>query len=244
MSRKLLVWGSIIAVGATTSLLLSNQNTSQSPISITPPSSIDSTPPSKNKKENRLAPLLPSLAKPLTSSAELSLKEPQLKQNISSQPLAIPTITSIKPKQFVPHTSLQKPLPPTTQTIINSGNSSQFVPTETTASSPIKSAPVFTHRSRRIVPPIDYPVLPPELLATPSPIAETPTPNITRESLATPMPIPETPTPSAPLITPTPTEPLITPTLIQPLATPTEIQETPTNSSATPPPIQATPSPL
>jgi len=225
MSRKLLVLGSIMAVGATASLLLFNQNSSRSPISTIPTLlSTSPTPTSFKKNENTLVPLLPSLAKPLTSPAELSLKESQPEPNISSQPLATPTITSVKPKPFASTTlaksSLQKPPPIVTPTLGSPLNSRQFVSTGEAELAPKKSPPVFTHRSRPIVPPIDYPVVPTESLATPMPILEIPTPNTSREILVTPMPIAETPTLKAPLITPTPIESLATPT-------PTPMQSTP-----------------
>ncbi|MGB5963172.1 MAG: hypothetical protein WBG73_21220 [Coleofasciculaceae cyanobacterium] len=236
MPTRLLVMGSMMAVGAAASLLLFNQNSSRPPISIIPTPSSNNSPQTFQKKKNVLTPLLPSLAKPPTSTTELSLKKPQPEQNISSQILAKPTITSVKTKQFVPNTStkstLQKPLPTITPTISRSLNSRRFVSTGEAELSTNKSPLVFTHRSRPILPPIDYPIVPTESLATPMPIVETPMPNSLRESLATPKPIAETPTP-------TPLKPLATPILIQPLATPTPT--TSTNLLATPTPTQVTP---
>jgi hypothetical protein len=234
MSTRLLVMGSIMAVGAAASLLLFKQSSSRSPISIIPtPSSNSSTQTFKSKKD-ALPPLLPSLAKFPASTAELSPKKPQTESNLSSQLLDTPTITSVKPIQFVPNTlaksALQKPLPIITP-ITSSLNSRRFVSTGEAELSPRKSPLVFTHRSRPIVPPIDYPIVPTESIATPMPIAETPTPNTLTESTATPMSIAETPTP-------TPLKPLVIPTLIQPLATPTPIQVTP---KITPSPDQPTP---
>lgn len=233
MPTRLLVMGSIMAVGAVASLLLFNQNNSRSPISIISTPSGDRSTQIIHKKKNSLAPLLPSLAKPPTPTTELSLKKPQPEQKISSKLLPTPTITSAKPKQFVPNnltqSTLQKPLPIITPTIRSSLSSRRFTSTGEAELSTSKSPLVFTHRSRPILPPIDNPIVPTSLV-TPLPIAETPTPNILRESLATPMPIAETPTPL---------KPLAIPTLIQPLATPTPT--TSTNLLATPTPIQVTP---
>jgi hypothetical protein len=248
MSRKLLVLGSLISVGATASLLLFNQNSSRSPISIIPTlSNTSSTQSSFKKNENVLAPLLPSLRKPLTSTSELSLKESQPEPNISSQPIAKPTITSVKPKQFVSEplakSSLQTPPPIVTRELSNrelsnSVESRQFLSAEEAELSPKKLIPVFTHRSRPIVPPIDYQMVPTESLATPVPTAETPTPT---QPFIAPTPTQPfiTPTPTQPFITPTPTQPFITPTPTQPLTTATPI--TPIELLETPTPIQATP---
>jgi hypothetical protein len=237
MSRRLLVLGSITAVGATASLLIFNQNSLRSPISITPTlPNTSAAQSSSNKKGNVLIPLLPSLTKPLTSSDELSRKEPLAELRLSSQPIATPTITlSVKPKQFVSSSlsksSLEKP-----PNMINPVSSQQLVSRGEAELSPKKSAPVFTHRSRPIVAPMDYPVVPIESLATPTPVLETPTPNTPRELFVTPVPIPETPTPKAPLVTQTPIQPLAIPsTPIELLATPR-----PTNLLATP---TLTPSP-
>lgn len=226
MSKMLLILGSLTAVVAIAILLLVNQDSSQAPISLTStPSSTSSTQLSLKQNNNVLVPLLPSLTKPLISAIQSPLKETIPESQRFYPPITTPRNTLVKPRQFVPSyptkPSLQKPPSTTRQTLINPVKPRQLMSTEESELPLQKLSPVFTHRSRPIVPPIDYPVVPTELIATPILILETPTPNTPKELLTTPRPIQETPTPIQPLITPTP----ITP--IESLATPRPIQATP-----------------
>lgn len=248
MFKMLLILGSLTAVVATAILLLVNQNSSQSPNSLTPiPSSTSSNQLSLKQNNNVLVPLLPSLTKPLISAVQSPLKETLPEPQRYYPPITTPRKTLVKPSKFVPSypakPSLQKPPSIATQTLINPVKPRQFVSRGESELPLKKLPPVFTHRSRPIVPPIDYPVVPTESIATPIPIIETPipiietpTPNTPRQLLITPIPTPATPTPSAPTVTPTPLQ-LATPTPTDLLSTPTP---TPTNSLATPTP---TPSP-
>ena len=239
MSRRLLVLGSITAVGATASILLFNQNNSPSLISITPSLNNSSTPSSLPKNENAL---LPSLTKPL-----ISVDKSPLKEAISySQPIATPTTPLVKSRQFVPSSSVklsqQKPMPIITKNTTNPVGSRQFLLTQEAQLSSNKLPQVFTHRSRPIVAPIDYPIVPIESLATPTPILETPTLN-PQELLVTPAPVPS---PINSLATPVPiptnsstTLPSPTNSLATPVPIPTNSSTTlpsPTNSLATPVP--------
>ncbi len=256
MFKMLLILGSLTAVVATAILLLINQNSLQSPNSLTPtPSSTSSNQLSLKQNNNVLVPLLPSLTKPLISAVQSPLKETLPESQRYYPPITIPRKTLAKPSKFVPSypvkPSLQKPPSIVTQTLINPVKPRQFISRGESELPLKKLPPVFTHRSRPIVPPIDYPVVPTESIATPIPIIETPTPNTPRQLLTTPIQIPATPTPNAPTVTPTPTPatptpnaPTVTPTPLQ-LATPTPTDllstptPTPTNSLATPTPTPA-----
>lgn len=166
MSRIFLALGSITGIGiATASWLMPGKPSPQTPIAATPtqPVAKPSTKSSSEKTNSVLGPLLPSLSKPPTSLAELSVTEPKSAIVKPSPSIASPSTPAIVPKRsipaattkFLPKKSVSYITPRMTPIVGNSVTSQRFVNT-----------PVAKFSSRRFTPFINPA---PRLMSVPKP---------------------------------------------------------------------------
>ena len=241
MSKLLQSLGAITGIGVTAgSLLMPEQPSLQTPVSMTPEPVATSSAESSRKTDSALEPLLAFLSKSYAPLPKLPSNEPQLAVASPRQPLPTETKPSAAPRRFIPassaQSSQQKSVPVEAPSVVTSEIPKQSAVNTLYKSFPQNSASVVPTPLQPVAVPSSSPVVPLQPVFYPSAASSRkqplPPPNVPVQPLATSspetslkQPLLSPSEPVQPLATPSPEtslkQPLPSPNVpVQPLATP------------------------